>query len=101
MTDEFKTTTDRVDGWFEILDKAKVLGREYADNGIAGGETTPEESPLSGEFADRISPRDIVEQLSGNRNMIDNLEDFEVQDILNFWEDGYNSAPWPARDSDA
>lgn len=88
-----KVTND--DSWFDVLDKAKALGLEYANNGIAGGETKPEESPLSGEHAGAISPRDIVEQLTGNRHMIDNLEGFEVQDILDHWEDGYNAAPWP------
>lgn len=87
------------DDWYTMLDKAKALGREYAENGIAGGETEPEESPLSGEFADRIKPRDIIEQLSGDRKAMDGLADFEIQDILDHWEDGYNSAPWPNVDS--
>lgn len=86
------------DSWFDVLDKAKALGLEYANNGIAQGETKPEDSPLSGEFADRVSPRDIIEQLTGDRRTIENLEEFEVTDILDHWEDGYNSAPWPSQD---
>lgn len=80
--------------WFAMLDRAKALGREYADNGIAGGDTAPEESPLSGEWAGAITPKDVVAQLGGN---IETLEHFEVEDILSHWEDGYNSADWPER----
>lgn len=80
--------------WFETLDRAKALGREYADNGIAGGQTAPEESPLSGEWAGAITPKDIVAQLGGD---IEKTEHFEVEQILDYWEDGYNSAEWPER----
>lgn len=78
--------------WFETLDRAKALGREYADNGIAGGDTSPEESPLSGEWAGAVTPADVVRQLGGDP---DTLEEWEVTDICDHWEDGYRSAPWP------
>lgn len=77
--------------WFETLDKARELGREYAEAGIAGGETVPEESPLSGEWADRITPNDVIVSLGGDPYEI---EDFERDDLLSFWEDGYLSASW-------
>ena len=80
------------ESWYEMLDRARALGLEYATNGIAGGERAPEESPLSGEWAGAISPRDIVGQLGGDYSK---LEDFEVSDICDSWEDGYNSADWP------
>lgn len=85
------------ESWFETLDRAKALGREYAENGIAGGETEPMDSPLSGEWAGAIAPRDIVEQLTGKADTFDTLEGFEVDDIASYWEDGYNSANWPGR----
>lgn len=80
--------------WYAMLDRAKALGRQYADNGIASGETMPQDAPLSGEWAGAILPKDVVEQLGGD---ISKLEHFEVEDILDHWEDGYNSAAWPER----
>lgn len=81
--------------WFETLDKAKALGLEYANNGIAAGEQSPEESPLSGEWAGSISPKDIWTQLGGTAESFDAAEGWEVTDICDHWEDGYNSAAWP------
>lgn len=83
--------------WFEMLDKAKAMGREYALNGIAGGQTIPGESPLSGEWAGAITPRDIITELAGgDAESYEVLSDWEVSDILDAWEDGYNGAPWPS-----
>lgn len=85
------------ESWYEMLDRAKALGKGYADNGIAGGETMPQDAPLSGEWAGAILPKDVVEQLGGDYSA---LEDWEVTDILDHWEDGYNSAEWPERPSE-
>lgn len=82
--------------WFETLDKARSMGREYAINGIAGGQTAPEDAPLSGEWAGAISPRDIITELAGgDAGAFDRLDAWEVADLLDAWEDGYNGAPWP------
>lgn len=82
--------------WFETLDKARDMGREYAQNGIAGGQTVPDESPLSGEWVGAISPRDIVQELAGGDvDAFDRLEDWESNQIVDAWESGYYSAPWP------
>lgn len=81
--------------WFAMLDRAKALGLEYALNGIAGGETAPEEHPLDSMEADRITVRDVVTELSGSADTYNGLEMFEIDDIASHWEDGYNSAPWP------
>lgn len=80
--------------WFEQLAKAKANGREYADNGIAAGEQSPQESPLSGEWAGALTPRDVVEMVAGP-GTFDNAYDSEVTDLCDAWEDGYLSAPWP------
>lgn len=85
------------ESWFETLDRAKALGREYAENGIAEGDTEPLEAPLSGEWAGAMSPRDIVTQLTGKDDTFDTLEGWEVDDLASHWEDGYNSAGWPNR----
>jgi hypothetical protein len=78
--------------WFETLDKAREMGREYADNGIAAGDREPDDAPLSGEWAGAILPDDVIRGLGGDPETI---EDFERDDILSFWEDGYFGADWP------
>ena len=80
--------------WFEQVSRAKANGREYADNGIAAGETSPQESPLSGEWAGALLPRDVVEMAAGP-GTFDKAEEWEVAELCDSWEDGYNSAPWP------
>lgn len=86
------------ESWFEMLDRAKAFGKEYAEHGIKAGDTAPLESPLNGEFADGITPRDVVTLLAGgDASKFDTLEDWEVTDICDHWEDGYNSAEWPER----
>lgn len=96
--------------WNEQLAKAKANGREYADNGIAAGQRTPDESPLSGEWAGALTPKDVVEMAAGP-GTFDNAQDYEVTELCDAWEDGYLSAEWPepagdedddgpARDSD-
>ena len=82
-------------GWFALLEKAQANGREYADNGIAAGEKFPQESPLSGEWAGAIMPRDVVNMAAGRDDAIGIAKDFEVDQLCDAWEDGYNSAPWP------
>ncbi len=80
--------------WFEQVAKAKANGREYADNGIAAGEKSPSDAPLSGEYAGALTPRDVVEMAAGPGTFA-NAQDFEVTELCDAWEDGYYSAPWP------
>jgi hypothetical protein len=80
--------------WFEQLAKAKANGREYADNGIAAGEQHPQESPLSGEWAGALTPRDVVEMACGPQTY-PIAQDWAIEELCDAWEDGYNSAPWP------
>ena len=80
--------------WFEQLNKAKANGLEYATNGIAAGETSPQESPLSGEWAGAPTPRDVVEMAAGP-GTFENAQEWEVTELCDAWEDGYLSAPWP------
>jgi hypothetical protein len=79
--------------YYSDLDAAKALGREYAENGIAAGEFRPAESPLSGEWAGGPTVEDIARTLGVSDPS--KLEDFELTDIADYWEDGYNSADWP------
>lgn len=82
--------------YYDDLNKAKALGLEYANNGIAAGDTSPEESPLSGEWAGAVTVDDIARMLG----VVDpaTLDDFEREDIADYWEDGYFSANWPEED---
>jgi hypothetical protein len=81
--------------WNEQLAKAKANGREYAENGIAAGERSPQESPLSGEWAGAITPRDVVEMAVGSDTAYHSAEGWESNELCDAWEDGYYSAPWP------
>lgn len=80
------------DNYFTDLDSAKALGLEYATNGITAGDTEPLDSPLSGEWADGPTVRDIFQQLGWNYSK---ATDWELTDVADHWEDGYNSAQWP------
>ena len=80
--------------YFDALDKARAMGREYAENGIAAGDTEPDESPLSGEWAGAVTVRDIFDALGGD---FDSADEWEHTDVADHWEAGYYSAPWPIR----
>jgi hypothetical protein len=80
--------------WNEQLAQAKANGREYADNGIAAGERFPQESPLSGEWAGALTPRDVVEMACGPQTY-PIAQDWAIEELCDSWEDGYNSAEWP------
>jgi hypothetical protein len=81
--------------WNEQVAKAKANGREYADNGIAAGEQHPQESPLSGEWAGSLTPRDVVNMAVGRDDAYHDAEGWESNELCDAWEDGYLSAPWP------
>lgn len=84
-----------MDDWFAQIAKAKANGLEYATNGIAGGEVSPEESPLSGEWAGALLPKDVVNMAAGSFTAFEAAEDFEITELCDAWEDGYLSAAWP------
>lgn len=79
--------------YYSDLDRAKALGLVYANNGIEAGQFRPDESPLSGEWADGLTVEDIARQLGVTDPS--KLEEFELTDIADYWEDGYRSADWP------
>jgi hypothetical protein len=80
--------------WNEQLAKARSNGLEYATNGIAGGEKSPSESPLSGEWAGAVTPRDVVNMACGI-DAFEIAEEWAVTELCDAWEDGYYSAQWP------
>lgn len=84
-----------MDDYYSQLDAIKASGKAYAESGIEQGERAPLESPLSGEWACGVTGQDIIEAI-GLKGRFENLEEFEQTDVLDYWEDGYNSAAWPA-----
>tara|TARA_R110002020_G_scaffold404912_1_gene614958 strand:- start:4677 stop:4931 length:255 start_codon:yes stop_codon:yes gene_type:complete len=80
--------------YYDDLNQIKAAGLEYATNGIAAGETDPIESPFSGEWAVGLTGQDVLDA-AGIDATFNELEDFEQTDVLDYWEDGYNSASWP------
>lgn len=80
--------------YYDDLQRCRTAGREYADNGIAVGDTVPDDAPFSGEWADGLTGQDVLDA-AGIDARFDELEDWEQADILNYWEDGYLSASWP------
>jgi len=81
--------------YYGDLDRIRAAGREYADNGIAAGDTEPLDAPFSGEWADGLTGQDVLDAAGINATFSE-LEEFEQTDILNYWEDGYYSADWPS-----
>lgn len=68
-----------------ILDKAAELGGAYARAEQQNGATEPREAPLSGEWADDPTPREVAR----NAGYFED-DDPEIQDeIATAWENGY------------
>lgn len=80
--------------YFTDLDRIRAAGLEYATNGIAAGDTMPDDAPFSGEWADGLTGQDVLDSAGIGATFAD-LEDFEQVDILDAWEAGYLSAAWP------
>lgn len=78
--------------YYTQMDDARAMGREYAEAGISYGQTEPEDYPLSGEWAGAITVDDIVAALGADPECIEN---YEREDVADYWEDGYRSAAWP------
>ena len=81
--------------YYSDLDRIRAAGLEYALNGIAAGGTEPEEALFSGEWADGLTGQDALDN-AGIRATFADLDDFDRTDVLDYFEDGYNSAPWPS-----
>lgn len=80
--------------YYSDLDAIRAAGFEYATNGIAAGETEPDDTPFSGEWADGLTGQDALDA-AGIRAAFTDLDDFERADVLDAWEGGYLSAAWP------
>ena len=80
--------------YYDDLTRIKAAGLAYANTGIAYGSYVPEEGLFSGEWADGLTGQDVLDQ-AGIEATFSELEDFEQTDVMDYFEDGYYSAPWP------
>lgn len=80
--------------YYSDLDRLREAGAAYALAGIRQGDTTPDDAPFSGEYADGLTGQDAL-NMAGINATFATLEDFEQADVLDHWEAGYLSAPWP------
>ena len=74
----------------EQFDAASTLGTEYALQEHAGGATEPQESPLSGEWADGITERDVVRNVGFDYDNEDEDTGEGITELGNAWETAYN-----------
>lgn len=73
----------------EQFDKAHQLGTEYALQERAGGATQAQDAPLSGEWADGMTPKTIAGNV-GYYPSYDDMEDGEdLTELADAWERGY------------
>lgn len=84
--------------YFDQLDWAYALGQEYGRNGLNNGDEL-RAAPLSGEWADDITPRDVFALVVG-RPADEDTESDDVDQFADSWEDGYNSAATTIDDDD-
>lgn len=83
-------TTD----YYSDLDRIRAAGLAYANNAMAAGDVVPDDAPFSGEWADGLTGQDALD-MAGIDARFSDLDEFEQTDVLDHWEDGYLSAPWP------
>ena len=71
-----------------IHDKAAELGAAYARAEQQNGATEPREAPLSGEWADDPTPRDVAR----NAGYFEDDDPEIIDEIATAWENGYFDA---------
>lgn len=76
----------------EQFDAASAQGAEYAMDEHRNGATQAQESPLSGEWADGMTPGKVARNVGFDR--ADSLEQYSdgEHELANAWETGYNDA---------
>jgi len=80
------------------LEQATKAGVEHALAEIRQGNTEPFESPLSGEWADGLSPRDVAANVGYFEDLsAPNGEAYQSGEsgLCDHWENGYNET-WQA-----
>lgn len=82
--------------YYSDLDRIKKAGHQHALDHMANGAVEPEEALFSGEWADGLTGQDAINYAGIKECTFSDLEDYEQTDVMDSFEDGYNSAPWPA-----
>jgi hypothetical protein len=77
----------------EQFDKAENLGVEYAAAEIAGGSSGPQAGPLSGEWADGLTPVDVARNVGFHDDPAARATDDAeaMSELADAWETGYFS----------
>lgn len=73
----------------EQFDQAATLGTEYALQEFSNGSAKGQEAPLSGEWADGLTSRDVARNVDFEE--LDNAE--AVYELADAWETAYH-AQW-------
>lgn len=73
----------------EQFDQAHQHGTEYALREHANGATEAQESPLDGQWADAITPRDVANNVGFTDTFVGSDAMMELADA---WERGYFDA---------
>ena len=81
--------------YYRDLDRIKLAGREHALDHMRNGTTEPVEGLFSGEWADGLTGQDAINYAGIKECSFRDLEDYEQTDVMDAFEDGYYSAPWP------
>lgn len=75
------------------LDQSMTYGVEYALDEIANGNDGPQESPLSGEWADGLTPRKVAANVGYFHNLSAGSDEAYAEGesaLCDVWEVGYN-----------
>ena len=81
--------------YYSDLETIRNTGEAYAKSCIAEGMKTPELSLFSGEWSDGLTGQDVLSFSGFQRVTFNKLNDFEQEDVIDAFEDGYYSANWP------
>lgn len=89
--------------YYEQLDAIKKAGYQHGVDHITNGATAPRPFLFSGEWVDGLTGQDAIryawalkpELFHNGAPRYDELDDYEQEDVLDYFEDGYHSAPWP------
>ena len=81
--------------YYSDLDRIKKAGHQHALDQMSNGTTEPVEGLFSGEWADGLTGQDAIDYAGIKECTFSDLEDYEQTDVMDAFEDGYNSAPWP------
>lgn len=84
--------------YYNDLDRIKKAGHQHALDHMANGSTRPNEGLFSGEWADGLTGQDALDYAGIEECTFSDLEDYEQTDVMDYFEDGYYSAPWPEQD---